>query len=488
MTVRKRRLSFQTIILALCLSIIACTLAVSMILLSKVYSIAGNMQASISTYQTIDQLSRNIKDADSTYQSFFSGLTGQESDEERKKGKEDILDYIYRAKAEAKKLTVTYAQDKERYFLVRAIRSGLDYMENYVSSMFSQSFPLKQEAEFSAYYWGIKVFSYLDGYCYNQLLNQAVSADSVTSITNQETMRNLRTIVLLVLFIVCITAILASIGITRRLTDPLRNMVDTAGEITKGNLDTPDLVPDGPQELVFLETSMNTMKQSLKERMALEQQLYEHTLEQEKMNRELERAQFLSLQSQINPHFLFNTLNTISHTALFEKADDTVALINALAGFLRYTLEYKDSVWLETEFEFVRQYLSLQQARFKDRLGYSLNLDPSLRNLEVPPLFLQPLVENAVKHGLEPLSEGGFVTVVAKPERGNALIVVEDSGVGIKEDFSVDALRSDGKHIGIVNVRDRLSMFTGGKATFTMERISEDGGTRVTITLPGESL
>lgn len=65
---------------------------------------------------------------------------------------------------------------------------------------------------------------------------------------------------------------------------------------------------------------------------------------------------------------------------------------------------------------------------------------------------------------------------------------MEDSGVGIKEDFSVDALRSDGKHIGIVNVRDRLSMFTGGKATFTMERISEDGGTRVTITLPGESL
>ena len=120
---------------------------------------------------------------------------------------------------------------------------------------------------------------------------------------------------------------------------------------------------------------MNTMKQSLKEWMALEQQLYAHTLEQEKMNRELERAQFLSLQSKINPHFLFNTLNTISHTALL---DDTVALINALAEFPRYTLEYKDNVWLKTEFKFVRQYLSLQQARFKDRLGYSLNLNPSL--------------------------------------------------------------------------------------------------------------
>ena len=127
-----------------------------------------------------------------------------------------------------------------------------------------------------------------------------------------------------------------------------------------------------PIGLVGRKQCMNTMKQSLKERIELEQKLYRHTLDQEKMNRELERAHFLSLQSQINPHFLFNTLNTISHTALFEKADNTVSLINTLAGFLRYTLEFKDSVKLSTEFEFVHQYLDLQQARFKDRLGFSM--------------------------------------------------------------------------------------------------------------------
>jgi sensor histidine kinase YesM len=159
-------------------------------------------------------------------------------------------------------------------------------------------------------------------------------------------------------------------------------------------------------------------------------------------------------------------------------------LINTLAGFLRYPLEYKDSVPLEMEFAFTRQYLELQKARFNDRLAYSLSLAPSLRSLMAPPLFLQPLVENAIKHGLEPLPEGGFLTVTATEDLGRATIIVEDSGVGIKADFSVENLQSDGKHIGIVNVRDRLSMFTGGKGSFTMQRISEEGGTRVTITIP----
>lgn len=478
------RPTFQTIILTLCLSILACTLAVSFILLSRVYAIAGNMQQSISTYQTINQLSRNISEAGETYQQFFTGLTGAESQEEISHGGGNIRDALYRAKAEANNLAVTYQENQDRYFLVRAIQNGLDYLTTYVDTMMGKSFPLQSEAEFSDYYWGLKVFTYLDGYCYNQLLSQAVRADSLASIQNQEMMTRLRVLVILVLLVVCATAIIASVGITHRLTNPLRDMVNTAGEITKGNLDTPDLLPSGPRELLFLESSMNTMKQSLKERISLEQQLYQHTLQQEKMHRELERAQFLSLQSQINPHFLFNTLTTISHTALFEKADKTVTLINTLAGFLRYPLEYKDSVPLEMEFAFTRQYLELQKARFNDRLAYSLTLAPSLRSLMVPPLFLQPLVENAIKHGLEPLSEGGFLTVTATEVAGLATIIVEDSGVGIKADFSVENLQSDGKHIGIVNVRDRLSMFTGGKGSFTMQRISEEGGTRVTITIP----
>jgi len=485
MSESRHRVSFQTIILVLCLVILASTLTVTLVFLNKFYDIAGDMQDSISTYQSIDQLSRNINDSEDAYQSFFLGLTGEEPPEIRSRGKQNILTPLYKAMAETNKLMVDYDKNPERYFLINAINSGLDYLENYVSYMESQQFPLNAETEFSDYYWGIKVYSYLNGYCYSQLLSQAVRNDSLASITNMETMSRLRVITVLSIILLSAITILASFMITRRLTEPLRDMVDTAKAITEGDLDTPDLEPTGPMELVFLETSMNTMKQSLKERIELEQKLYRHTLDQEKMNRELERAHFLSLQSQINPHFLFNTLNTISHTALFEKADNTVSLINTLAGFLRYTLEFKDSVKLSTEFEFVHQYLDLQQARFKDRLGFSLTLDPQAAGIDVPPLFLQPLVENAIKHGLEPLPEGGFVTVVAKRFPGMTRIVVEDSGIGIPENFSVEALRNDGNHIGILNVRDRLSMFTRGKGTFAMDRISEEGGTRVTITLPG---
>jgi len=125
------RPTFQTIILTLCLSILACTLAVSFILLSRVYAIAGNMQQSISTYQTINQLSRNISEAGETYQQFFTGLTGAETLEEISHGGGNIRDALYRAKAEANNLAVTYQENQDRYFLVRAIQNGLDYLTTY---------------------------------------------------------------------------------------------------------------------------------------------------------------------------------------------------------------------------------------------------------------------------------------------------------------------------------------------------------------------
>ena len=129
--------------------------------------------------------------------------------------------------------------------------------------------------------------------------------------------------------------------------------------------------------------------------------------------RELEKARYNALQSQINPHFLFNTLNTISRTALFENAPSTVDLIDNLAAVFRYTLKHNEDVTLAEEIQFIREYLTIQQYRFKERLSFSILLGEELKEMRIPPLILQPLVENAMIHGLEPKVEGGSIAIEA---------------------------------------------------------------------------
>jgi len=484
MAKKHRQIAFKTILLILCLSILCSTLFVAMMLFNRIYAIADGMQKSIRTYSTIANLSESIKEAEDAYSDFFLNFSGTEETQALSNGLGNIHQHLSRARLEVNSVMVPYEKNQQQYYLAKGITNGIIYLDAYIDILAKGTFPLQTEERFSSFYWGTKIFSYLKNYSNNQLLSLAVNSDVIASAKNMQLMTNLQQLSLIAMLLMAIISVIASFLVTQYLTNPLKNMVDTASDITKGNLDTKDLSLQGPQELVFLEDSMNQMKSSLKDRLALEKQLYNHQLGQEKMNRELERARFLSLQSQINPHFLFNTLNTISHTALFEKADDTVELINTLSGFLRYTLEYKESVTLFTEMEFVKQYLALQQARFKDRVFSLLSCDKEVASLLVPPLIIQPFVENAIKHGLEPLEKGGMVTVTAKKKGERAQIIIEDTGVGIPSAFSIEELHTDDKHIGISNVRDRLSFYYQGRARLEMNRISDEGGTRVSILLP----
>ncbi len=152
-------------------------------------------------------------------------------------------------------------------------------------------------------------------------------------------------------------------------------------------------------------------------------------------------AELRALQSQINPHFLFNTLNTLSSMALLEGAGKTHQMLLALADLMRYSLRRGPALaTLEEEVMHAKYYLRIQQATMGDRLRMRLDVPPELGGIRVPLLTLQPLVENAVLHGIEEKVEGGTVSITGRLENNGVVVEVADDGVGMEEDYATRLL------------------------------------------------
>lgn len=193
------------------------------------------------------------------------------------------------------------------------------------------------------------------------------------------------------------------------------------------------------------------------------------------------RAQLAALQAQIKPHFFFNTLNTISALVL-EDPDRAEETITRLADLFRYTLRTTGPslVPFEEEVRFVEKYLAIERARFGDRLAVSFEVGPACDQVPVPGLILQPIVENAIVHGIAPRAKGGTVRVAARRRSGFLEITVEDDGAGAS-----DASRIFRDGHGLSNVRERLATLYGAEGAIEVGR-SEGGGARVFLRFPIE--
>lgn len=206
-----------------------------------------------------------------------------------------------------------------------------------------------------------------------------------------------------------------------------------------------------------------------------------------KTRRELDRARLLTLQAQINPHFLFNAMNTISRTAFFEHAEETASLISDLASVFRYILDQRTTVPLSAEIAFIGNYLRIQKVRFGERLDYNISCPDEFGEILIPPLIIQPFVENAIIHGLEPLEEGGSVSVDVISEKRRLIILIEDSGIGIEESRIPGLLetsqKSENLHVGMSNVMERIKLYYGQTASLQVMG-SIPHGTVVQVSLP----
>jgi sensor histidine kinase YesM len=206
----------------------------------------------------------------------------------------------------------------------------------------------------------------------------------------------------------------------------------------------------------------------------------ERELRASQLEARLAQAQLEVLKMQLHPHFLFNTLHAIS--ALIPK--DTEAadkMISRLSDLLRLTLENSNSqeVPLREELEFLKIYMDIEQTRFRDRLKINLNIRPETLDALVPNLILQPLVENAVRHGIAPRKEGGKIEIRSMLVDKRLSIQVVDDGAGITEDS--DSLMRKG--FGLSNTRERLNQLYGDKHSFNLTN-ADEGGAIVTIDIP----
>ncbi|MFP4373041.1 MAG: sensor histidine kinase [Spirochaetaceae bacterium] len=293
----------------------------------------------------------------------------------------------------------------------------------------------------------------------------------------------------------------------RRVTTPIRRLADSAYSMAHGNLagGEVDVGTDrfSVKEIATLCESFNLMQynirelvDNLKDKAAVERKLHQQELKTLHTEHLLEAARLQGLQAQINPHFLFNALNTISRSGLFEGARETTRLIQSLANLLRYHLSASDAlVRLDHELRVVREYLHIQESRFRSRLRFELDCRVDAERVFVPCFSIQPLVENAVQYGIEPLEAGGLVRVRIGHHGAAIRILVEDTGAGISESKIAEILADDADRtetdrqsagIGLRNIMDRLHLLYHGEAAVSIRR-RKQGGTAVTIDLPGSS-
>ncbi|WP_066070264.1 sensor histidine kinase [Neobacillus soli] len=287
------------------------------------------------------------------------------------------------------------------------------------------------------------------------------------------------------------TILLIFFKFSNEITRPIVTLTAAAREISRGNFEQSITIRTN-DEINFLASTFNQMRINLKKLIAemqikakVERELQEHKLL-------LKESELKTLQSQINPHFLFNTLNTLAKKAYLENAKETSNLIISVADLLRYNLKSMDnSTTIKNEIKGLEDYLTIQKARFEERVQYTIDVDEECLSVKLPSLTLQPFVENALIHAIEPFPEGGDIAIRIRNQGIQNIIEIEDNGPGIPHDTIQSIIKGEPQKeykgqstgIGIHNVIRRLRLFYGIDDIIEIESIVNQG-TRIILRLP----
>lgn len=292
--------------------------------------------------------------------------------------------------------------------------------------------------------------------------------------------RQAQSVYVLTAIILVIVALLFSRFMARSITLPIQKLRDSMKKVQEGDFSVSDVVVDSKNEIGSLTKSFDVMTHRIHELM--EQNVHE---QEEKRKSELK-----ALQSQINPHFLYNTLDSIIWMAEGKKNEEVVLMTASLARLLRQSISNEDEVVpIANEVEYARGYLTIQKMRYKDKLEFQIEVDSSILYIPLIKLVLQPIIENAIYHGLKYKESKGLLIVKGFMKDGNAVLQVIDDGVGMDEEtlahiYDKDKVNYHSNGVGVYNVQKRLKLYYGEDYGITYT--SELGkGTTATITIPG---
>lgn len=280
-----------------------------------------------------------------------------------------------------------------------------------------------------------------------------------------------------------IFAVIAAWAISRSIYAPIKKLHDVTTTITKNDLQAL-MSRDNVDEITELGMSFNIMIGKIRE-------LLDSKIKEQE---NLKKAELRALQAQINPHFLYNTLDTIIWMSESQKTDEVIEIVGALSNFFRISLSRgKDWITIAEEVERTRSYLIIQKMRYRDIMDYSIEVADDARDYHILKLILQPLVENALYHGIKNKRRRGMITVRAKAKNEHEILLeVEDDGIGFTPqklaqvqaqlDDDSDEIRFE-RGFGINNVNKRIKLYYGKQYGLAIQ--SEDQvGTRVSLVVP----
>ncbi|MCC8138126.1 MAG: histidine kinase [Clostridiales bacterium] len=343
-----------------------------------------------------------------------------------------------------------------------------------------------------------QLYSYINSYIYrlNNLLFAQNSINYQTLISSMQVLEQGSLVIMLAVFVVCMLVIAIFV---HNMIHPLTVLSSTAHEVAGGNLDVPQLPVVYEDEIGVVTRGFNQMLASireyidrLRESMETEAQLKEREL---LMGAHLKEAQLKYLQAQINPHFLFNSLNAGAQLAAMEDADQTSIFLERMADFFRYNVrKMSGDATLDEEIQSVDNYIYILNVRFAGDITYQKEIDTDIEGIRIPSMILQPIVENAVQHGIHDNLEDGCITLaVRRPDETLLEISVRDNGVGMTQEKIRDILEdnlapaeedSNSTGVAMSNVIHRLELYYNQKELLRIESDGPGCGTQVILTLP----
>jgi two-component system sensor histidine kinase YesM len=283
----------------------------------------------------------------------------------------------------------------------------------------------------------------------------------------------------IVMGISIIVSIIANITISDKVTNPIRMLEDSVRELENGNLDS-DIYTGGSHEIQHLGRTIHSMVNQMKI-------LMDDIVKEQEAKR---KSELDALQSQINPHFLYNTLDSIVWMVESERYQEAISMVTALASLFRISLSKgKNIISIRDEIEHAKNYLKIQKVRYKDQFSVNIDIAKEIEEYSTIKLIVQPLLENAIYYGVESMRDEGIITIKGYETEEDVYIEVSDNGMGIPLEEQQLLLtdnnraRKRGSGIGLINVHQRIKLYFGEE--YGLQIKSElDEGTTIIIHLP----
>ena len=485
--------SIQTRLSGVMLLVLVFALGINVFIFAQIRTAVGRIDAVFSSNTAINELSDSIEQVESTVYEYLNTNSSQ------------ALENYYRYEQNYRNLLEDLNDrnlDNEAKMLEKNIRRMSETYLDQTNETVQAKRGRNVEKYKTSYEDEHKLYEYINSYSYN-LNNLRFKMNSANYQLLLSAMNVLYKLCIAVMLVVYALGLVVTTLLVRNMIRPLTALSNTAHEVAKGNLNVPQLPVVVEDEVGIVTRSFNQMLESirqnieqLKDSMERQAQMKEREL---LMETHLKEAQLKYLQAQINPHFLYNTLDTIYMLARINGEETTMKMIQALSKYLRLSLSKgSDIVTVEDELENVKSYMEIQQIRNANLFRYEIECKVEEKSTWMLKLILQPLVENAIKHGFCEIYENGLIRIEIAREDSQLKIVVFNNGKPIDREMmeKINALNGhpileakkcfqDKEHgYGVVNVLTRLRLKYGEDVLFYYE--AEENGTRCTIQIPDD--